>query len=91
MKEDIASYAAEVLKPRFNTREVSKEDYKWVLRKTVEKASLSKSFWMPLSHCLVPDAPFSTTIQECALCEPMQLHTVPVLTAMPVAGTLVCA
>lgn len=40
IKEQIASFAAEVLKPRFNTHEVSREDYKWVLRKTVDKASL---------------------------------------------------
>ena len=69
-----ASYAAEVLKPRFNTREVSKEDYKWVLRKTVEKARLVQNLCMPLPPCIAPDSTFSNTAEDAHL-QRIQSHT----------------
>ena len=37
MKEDVGVYVGELLKPRFKSNAISKEDYKWVVRKTVEK------------------------------------------------------
>ena len=39
IKEQVAGYVAELLKPRFKANSISKEGYKWVVRKTVEKVS----------------------------------------------------
>ncbi|KAL0040091.1 hypothetical protein WJX79_005960 [Trebouxia sp. C0005] len=41
MKEDVGVYVGELLKPRFKSNAISKEDYKWVVRKTVEKVAAS--------------------------------------------------
>ena len=40
MKEQVGGYVGELLRPRFKSNAISKEDYKWVVKKTVEKASL---------------------------------------------------
>jgi len=37
MKEQVGVYVGELLKPRFKSNAISKEDYKWVVRKTVDK------------------------------------------------------
>lgn len=37
MQEQVGVYVGELLKPRFKSNAISKEDYKWVIRKTVEK------------------------------------------------------
>ncbi len=39
MKEQVGVYVGELLKPRFKSNAISKEDYKWVVRKTVEKVT----------------------------------------------------
>lgn len=41
MKEQVGVYVGELLKPRFKSNAISKEDYKWVVRKTVEKVAAS--------------------------------------------------
>lgn len=41
IKEQVAGYVAELLKPRFKANSISKEGYKWVVRKTVEKVAAS--------------------------------------------------
>ncbi len=50
MKEQVGVYVGELLKPRFKTNAISKEDYKWVVRKTVEKVSCS-TVWVGKMEC----------------------------------------
>lgn len=37
MKEQVGAYVGDLLKPRFKSNAITKEDYKWIVRKTVDK------------------------------------------------------
>ena len=37
LKEQVGAYVGDLLKPRFKSNAITKEDYKWIVRKTVEK------------------------------------------------------
>ena len=40
MKEQVGAYVGDLLKPRFKSNAITKEDYKWIVRKTVDKVLL---------------------------------------------------
>lgn len=37
MKEQVGAHVGDLLKPRFKSNVITKEDYKWIIRKTVDK------------------------------------------------------
>ena len=37
MKEQVGAFVGDLLKPRFKSSAITKEDYKWIVRKTVDK------------------------------------------------------
>ena len=43
MKEQVGAYVGDLLKPRFKSSAITKEDYKWIVRKTVDKVQKNLS------------------------------------------------
>ncbi|KAL3151309.1 hypothetical protein ABBQ38_013146 [Trebouxia sp. C0009 RCD-2024] len=43
MKEQVGAYVGDLLKPRFKSNMITKEDYKWIIRKTVDKVASSST------------------------------------------------
>lgn len=54
MKEQVGAYVGDLLKPRFKSNAITKEDYKWIVRKTVDKVLLPVLCLLadPVAYCL---------------------------------------
>lgn len=72
MKEQVGAYVGDLLKPRFKSNMITKEDYKWIIRKTVDKVHficvcksvLLEEVVSPLEADPYPPAKFGT----CCMC-----------------------
>ena len=81
MKEQVGAFVGDLLKPRFKSSAITKEDYKWIVRKAVDKVphiQIIRNSVLIRKHCFV------WLLEQAQI----YLHTWHTLTVLNVRGQL---